>query len=92
MPEFYEERDSFKVVFRNSCEPQNSDIYNKILSYCNEPKSAQEIRDYIGIKSKRYVAINYIKPLIDKGLLEYTNKNNINVTFFLILLSISELW
>ena len=100
MPEFYEERDSFKVVFRNSCEPQNeisdtqfkisepqneisdpqiNNINNKILLFCNEPRSAQEIRDYIGIKSKRYIAANYIKPLIDKGLLEYTNKNNINV-------------
>lgn len=93
MPEFYEERDSFKVVFRNSSDtqfeindpqnglsdPQTNDIYNKILLYCSNPKSAQEIRDYIGIKSKRYVATNYIKPLIDKGLLEYTNKNNINV-------------
>ena len=86
MPEFYEERDSFKVVFRNSCEPQFkisepqiNNINNKILLFCNEPRSAQEIRDYIGIKSKRYVATNYIKPLIEKGLLEYTNKNNINV-------------
>ena len=121
MPEFYEERDSFKVVFRNSSDSQNdisdtqneasdtqieisdtqieisdtqiaesdtqfeisdtqnNDIYNKIFSFCNEPRSAQEIRDYIGISSKRYVATNYIKPLIDKGLLEYTNKNSINV-------------
>ena len=114
MPEFYEERDSFKVIFRNSSDPQNeisdpqnevsdpqfeisepqimesntqfeisnpqiNDINSKILLYCNEPRSAQEIREYIGIKSKRYVAINYIKPLIEKGLLEYTNKNNINV-------------
>ena len=83
-PEFYEERGSFKVVFRNinlqsdtQSDTQSKKI-NKILEYCMEPKTAKEIRDYIGIKSKSYVALNIIKPLIDSNKLEYTNKNSIN--------------
>ena len=87
-PEFYEERGSFKVVFRNinlqsdtQSDTQSntqSKKLNKILEYCMEPKTAKEIRDYIGIKSKSYVALNIIKPLIDSNKLEYTNKNSIN--------------
>ena len=98
-PEFYEERDSFKVVFRNSnsyieqsvplCGPQSdtqSDTQNiyindkigGILDFCKIPKTAKEIREYLNISSKRYVAYNIIKPLIDEGKLEYTNKNSIN--------------
>ena len=90
-PEFYEERDSFKVIFRNSiADKQQSDtqsdtqftiitdITDKVLKYCEEPRTAKEIRDYLNISSKRYVAYNIIKPLINMGKLEYTNKNSIN--------------
>ena len=91
-PEFYEERDSFKVIFRNKGvntatqsdtqlrkESDKSDkIINKILEYCVKPKTAKEIREHIGISSKRYVASNIIKPLINQGKLDYTNKNSIN--------------
>ena len=34
--------------------------------------------EYLNITSKRYVAYNIIKPLINDGKLEYTNKNSIN--------------
>lgn len=30
------------------------------------------------IKSRQYVSTNIIKPLIDAGKLDYTNKNSIN--------------
>ena len=90
-PEFYEERDCFKVIFRNrmaykSQSDTQSDtqftiatnITEKVLEYCKEPKTAKEIRDYLNISSKRYVAYNIIKPLIDMRKLEYTNKKSIN--------------
>ena len=53
-------------------------ITEKVLEYCKEPKTAKEIRDYLNISSKRYVAYNIIKPLIDMRKLEYTNKKSIN--------------
>ena len=34
-----------------------------------------EIKDYININSRRYVREKIIKPLINDGLLSYTNKN-----------------
>lgn len=87
-PEFYEERDSFKVIFRNNVVSggQQSDtqiiveyeILNKVLNYCKTPKTAKEIRDYLNISSKRYVAYKIIRPLINDNKLEYTNKNSIN--------------
>lgn len=92
-PEFIEERGSFKVIFRNTnivvtgdtqsdtqsdTQNKSEDINNLILDFCTEPKTANEIREHIGISSKRYVNYNIIKPLIEKGLLDYTNKNSIN--------------
>ena len=91
-PEFYEERDSFKVIFRNNVVTNmqvsdtqsdtqfitKSDLFSKVLKYCKTPKTAKEIREYLQISSKRYVAYEIIKPLIEEGKLEYTNKNSIN--------------
>ena len=68
-----------------ACESQSNtqftivpNITEKVLEYCKEPKTAKEIRDYLNISSKRYVAYNIIKPLIDMRKLEYTNKKSIN--------------
>ena len=46
------------------------DIEKKVLDFCIEPKSAQEIRTYLNISSKRYVAYEIIRPLINSGKLE----------------------
>ena len=94
-PEFYEERDSFKVIFRNSYCGTQSDtqsdtqgdtqindnlnrIFKKILDYCIEPKTAREIREYIGISSKRYVSSKIIRPLLNSQKIAYTNNKSIN--------------
>ena len=79
-PEFYEERDSFKVILRNSNIPsgqQNKIEYNKtkLLEYCKEPKTAKEIRTHLNIKYRQYVSTYLINPLINEGKLEYTNKH-----------------
>ena len=83
-PEFYEERGSFKVIFRNNI-AKKSDTQNKlseteriVLEMCIIPKTAEEIRKERGKSSKSYVARKIIKPLVEKGLLDYTNKNSIN--------------
>ena len=92
-PEFYEERDSFKVVFRNkNVDTQNGQVsgqasgqvsgqvteYQKlVLNYCMTPKSTQEIKNYLGLKSRRYVREKIIKPLIENNYLDYNNKNHI---------------
>ena len=87
-PEFYEERDSFKVIFRNTnvvnsgqqAGQQTNIEYNKkrVLEFCNEPKTAKEIKEYLKINSRQYISTNIIKPLINERKLDYTNKNGIN--------------
>ena len=100
-PEFYEERGSFKVIFRNGMDlgikiwngkkvnvqsdtqgdtqsDTQREIFNDVLMFCKEPKTAKEIREHIGISSKRYVAYKILKPLIALSKLEYTNKKSIN--------------
>ena len=49
-----------------------------ILDFCSEPRTAKEISNYIKVKSRQYISSNFIKPLIDEGKLEYTNKKSIN--------------
>lgn len=87
-PEFYDERGSFRVIFRNdfSDNKYNNENEqetfieknkNKVLEFCVVPKSAKEIRNYLNIQSRRYVSINILQPLISEGKLSYTNMNNI---------------
>ena len=103
MPEFYEERDSFKVIFRNKELASNLEETGQvsgqvsgqvggqvggqvsrqqklILDYCMMPKSTNEIKEYLGIKSRNYVREKIIKPLIENNFLDYTNKNHINAS------------
>ena len=47
-----------------------------VLQYCMEAKTAKEIRNYLGLKSRNYVNNAIIIPLIRNNLLDYTNKNN----------------
>ena len=92
-PEFYEERGSFKVIFRNqpfhdrkNDSGQQSGQQKKVidqyksmlLNYCIEPKTAKEIREYLKVKSRQYISSNIIQPLIQEEQLEYTNKCSIN--------------
>lgn len=95
-PEFYEERDSFKVIFRNSItknstqtgtqtgtqiekeKTTSNELIDQILNYCSIPRTAKEIREHIGKTSKSYVATSIIRPLVEQGMLDYTNKNSIN--------------
>ena len=70
-----------RMVYKSQSDTQFTIVPNiteKVLEYCKEPKTAKEIRDYLNKSSKRYVAYNIIKPLIDMRKLEYTNKKSIN--------------
>ncbi len=120
-PEFYEERGSFKVIFRNSMNfeldniseqvggqqniintiynmesdtesdtqseqvgaqvsEQVLELYNKVLDFCREPKSAKEIKECLNIKSRSYISRKIINPLILNGKLEYENKKHIKAS------------
>ena len=125
-PEFCEERNSFKVIFRNNfvnCDTQTDisgqqidasgqqieasgqqieasgqqidtsgqqievsgqqkldvDFYKKfVIEFCNEPRTALEIKNMLKIKSRQYISTYILRPLIKEGKLGYTNKNSVN--------------
>ena len=68
------ESDTVGDTVSDTVSEQVLELYNKVLDFCKEPKSAKEIRNYLGISSKRYVAYKILKPLVDCNKLEYTNK------------------
>ncbi len=51
---------------------------DKVLEYCQKPRMAKEIKEYLGISSRQYISTNIIRPLINEGKLDYTNKNSVN--------------
>lgn len=86
-PEYIVGNDYFKVIFRkgndNKVTNDNNqlDKYRKeVLEYCKEPKTLKEIREYLNLKSRNYVNDNIIKPLLDSGNLDYTNKENLRAS------------
>lgn len=55
--------------------------YKKMVQqYCVQARSAKEIREYLKLASRNYVNDNIIKPLIEEGILEYTNKKSVNAS------------
>lgn len=62
-PEFYEERDSFKVIFRNGTEAIEEKIYNKEISNAKDVKGAKDLTDTNNVKKQKN-----IKEKKDKGL------------------------
>ena len=55
------------------------DNYKEIvLEFCVNNRNLAEIKDLLKIKSRQYISTNIIKPLINEGKLEYTNKKSIN--------------
>ncbi len=47
-------------------------IEDRILSFCAEPKSKEEIAEMLDIKTPYYVVTKYIRPLIDAGKIAMT--------------------
>ena len=51
----------------------------KVLEYCTSPKSMNDIKQYLGLVSRRYVREKIVKPLIEDKKLDYTNKEYLRV-------------
>ena len=51
----------------------NQDTHqDKILEFCKEPHSKKEIMEYMEYKHTRNFTMLYLKPLLEKGLLQMT--------------------
>ncbi len=73
---FESRRGVFKVTLYNKrmnrvCQALNEPM-KKILSFCSEPRTRNEIADFLKIDTPSYVVTKYIRPLIDMGKLRLT--------------------
>jgi ATP-dependent DNA helicase RecG len=76
-PVFESRRGRFKATLYNEhadLTGQNGGdtISARILDFCSEPKSREEIARYIGIEAQYYMTTKYLRPLIAEGKLRMT--------------------
>ena len=50
----------------------------KLMKFCEEPKTRQEMQDFMGLKDKKNFVKNYIKPMMKLGMIEMTNPDKPN--------------
>ena len=53
-------------------ENQSATVEERILSFCSEPKSKEEIAAMLEIQTPYYVVTKYLKPLVDVGKIAMT--------------------
>lgn len=77
-PDFVNERGSFIVRFYNRFENFEKrshtrddlpDIEIRLLEFCQIPRTKKEIADFLNISTVWYAITNYVKPLIERGLI-----------------------
>lgn len=79
-PVFESRRGNFKVTLFNSRKvkqeimEQNEKLSteDQIKRFCDTPKSREEIAEYLHINSAYYLVTTYLKPMIEKGILQMT--------------------
>jgi|UPI00036080DF ATP-dependent DNA helicase RecG len=46
----------------------------KLLAFCQEPRSREEMQVHVGLKDREYFRKTILKPLLDQGLLKPTRQ------------------
>ena len=73
-----DKRGSFTVIFYKKDAASKIDNYSEnnrrmeLLQFCEQPRSRDEIANFLGIKTKGYAIQRYVKPLLDEGKLAMT--------------------
>lgn len=78
-PEFRNERGTFTACFRKE-KPSILAGYKVIdvtdlLTFCEEPRTRQEVADFLQIKSVPYAIKTYVMPMVEQGKLALTIPN-----------------
>ena len=77
-PLFENRRGNFRATLYSKKEEtvpagvQAGSTEERIVSFCREPKSKEEISEFLNIKSSNYVVLRYLKPLVGEGKLILT--------------------
>lgn len=73
---FLNSRNEFVVTFYNGSRKEvaltDSTLEEKILGFCNIPRTRKEIAGFLGMSTIYYVSQNYINPLLEGGKLNMT--------------------
>lgn len=82
-PIFLDARGSFKVILYNSYEKNisqsnNFDLTysNDLLSFCQQPKTREEIANFLGLKNVPYAMRQHVQPLLKEGKLQMLLQKN----------------
>ncbi len=77
--EFIDFRGRFKVILRNKVQDEvkfknfdEDSETQRILEYCETPRTREEIASVVGVKTVFYVMNHYVRPLILSGKLQMT--------------------
>lgn len=77
-PKFENRRNEFVVTLYNqSSEEQEvkaavTPLSKELLAFCREPKTRQEIADFMGVKTAYYAMQHYVQPLLNAGRMAMT--------------------
>lgn len=75
-PRFENRRNEFVVTFFNKSETkrEEDEMENNtnLLDFCRQPRSRQEIADFLGIKTVVYAIQTFVYPLVEEGKLAMT--------------------
>lgn len=73
-PLFENYRGTFKVTLFNQGQSDGDKLIEEIMEYCHEPRSKETVAKHFGFDEKHpaYFINNYVRPLINKGVLRYT--------------------
>ena len=64
--------EGFENEIRNQPITHQDTHQDKILEFCKVSKTTKEIMEYLGLKDRRNFYLKYMKPLLEKGLLQMT--------------------
>lgn len=75
-PKFENRRNEFVVTLYNQAESGTAapvaEVPGDLLQFCRQPRSRQEIADYLGVKTVFYAMQHYVQPLLTDGKLAMT--------------------
>lgn len=70
-PVFISQQGEFKIIIKNGLYEENMSLEDKILNYCSNPRSREELVNFVG-KTRNYVMSKIIVPLVEKKKLRMT--------------------
>ena len=73
--QFTNRRNEFVVTFYNGIMRESISSDNQtssLLEFCKEPKTRQEITDFVGLSTVYYAMQNFVRPLLENGRLKMT--------------------